>query len=218
MHPTTQLLQTPAPFTAAGNTRTMGPRPIPSSGARWLLQGQDTRACITAWQSPHGLAPIHPGAPRHWDAISVQTQLGEQALHLLADRTTPGPVLLTGTSLVFWVPPLHHDWNVLLTGISSAGVDWGRDLTAHHGPASSPLMCPQPGIPRDTGVRWLVAPDGGQFLTPTGQLADILHSAYRTAVEQGPQPAEQDIPRTRTTRRPTNLAAHFRRHSTTEPS
>ncbi|MEV7122151.1 hypothetical protein [Kitasatospora griseola] len=211
------------PLTSPRLTTADQPRP-PTGGARWLLTGQSAVDCAPAWCSPHGLAPIRVGARTGWNAIRVQTRLGEHALrNLLAEPTALGPVLDTGANLVFLVPTLHHSWPVLLHGTADTPTgtwNWGATLTQHLG-LGHVLHCPQPGIPRRKGPRWLVEPDGHGALTLTGRLAEALHSAYRAVI--APALAEfAEPPQSRTQQRPANPAnfAAFarRRPSTAEAS
>ncbi|MFD9686771.1 hypothetical protein ACFWXO_13550 [Kitasatospora sp. NPDC059088] len=222
MNPTTRPQYTtvpPTPHAEPIPVRRAG-HPL-NSGARWLLHGQDLQACTTAWQTPHGQAPIEPGAPRYWDAIRVHARLGDLALHHLAVDHQPGPVLDTGADLVFLVPALFHDWNTLLTGITvvqNKCWNWGRSLTAHLGPNSAPLPCPQPGIPHRKGARWLVEPDGSGTLTFTGQLAVALHTAYPAAIAPTHRPPAQTTPEPQAAQRQNNLAAFFKRPHPQEAS
>ncbi|MEV7775393.1 hypothetical protein [Kitasatospora sp. NPDC086791] len=222
MNPKTRPQQTTVPPTPL-----TGPIPVRQAshplnpGARWLLHGQDLHACTTAWQTPHGQAPIQPGAPRYWDAIRVHARLGDQALRLLAANHKPGPVLDTGADLIFLVPALFHDWNTLLTGVTvvqNKYWNWGRDLTTHLGPHSAPLPCPQPGIPHPEGGRWVIEPDGSGTLTFAGQLALALHSANPAAIAPTPRPSAQATPEPEPAQRHNNLAAFFKRPHPQEAS
>ncbi len=138
------------------------PHPNPTHGARWLDHSTGRPgSCLTDWRSrPNALAPVRV-AEAHWDAIRTDTQLGHHALAELS--TTPGPVLLTDTSVVFLVPSLTTPWPTLLTGIAETPQgpwDWGRGLTLHLGTGDDTLLLPEPGQQRRPLPRWLVEPDG----------------------------------------------------------
>jgi hypothetical protein len=214
MHLTTQLPQEPA-TTSPWPARAFQSNP----GAQWLLNEQENLAsCVAAWRTPHGLAPIHPGAPRFWDAIRVHAALGEKALQLLlADGTKPGPVLAADRSMTFLVPLLHHPWDVLLTGIAETdkgSFNWGDVLTTHFGAGSEPLLCPQPGFLHRKGPQWHVEPDGTGALTFTGRLAEALSTAF----EALDKPSSRTRPQNRPSARPAgpaNFAAFVRRQPST---
>ncbi|MCC9309936.1 hypothetical protein LN042_23160 [Kitasatospora sp. RB6PN24] len=173
---------------------------------------------MAAWRIPHGLAPIHPGARRYWEAIRVPAELGESALQLLlADGTKPGPVLADGRSVTFLVPPLHHPWGVLLTGIAATATgpfNWGELLTTHLGDGSEPLLCPQPGFLHRKGPKWWVEPDGTGTLTFTGRLAAALSTAFQAIDKRNDRPRPQNRPNARPTA-PANFAAFVRRQPST---
>ncbi|MFJ6570942.1 hypothetical protein ACIQNU_26365 [Streptomyces sp. NPDC091292] len=140
--------------------------PTVKAAVEWLVSvAPEPDACRWEWErNPLGVALLPAG--RLWDVLILPGELGYPTLDVLTrviDR--PGPVLADfGDSRMGFFVPSGTAARWVGTGIRTAGTGtW--------------IVVPYPGRAANSGVRWLIPPDGSGTLTDPAVLELAMHEA-----------------------------------------